>query len=310
MIAKGNQSTDAIVRILYTGVGAVKVLAVNPSKEEMEKIYGRTIDNDPVYVSETEIEGKKIPSVRISFIVKVVGKKNNGIEFTTSHNFFIQRQYRKGNQSSKYQVIDKFGRTAWATPCTTENPDGDFKIVNGKFEVVKIPTYSNGPANIDIDYRPCFVGEEELTTFLKNYLDIPNVQIYDNGQWVKNTKVEEDDCICRLDYIDNYFKSDFKELREYLAYQPENVVKIGFGIRTTNDNKQFQTTYPQWSAKNKVIDYSKFVNEINNRKQNGGLANTEFEFTDLHEYVVNPSVPTENNKDSFVESILSEENPW
>jgi len=303
-IAKGNQSTDGVVRTLYTGVGAVKVLAINPSKAELEKFYDRTIDNDPVYVSEAEVEGKKILSARLSFIVEVVGEKNNGIEFITSHNFFIQKTYRKGSQSGKFQVIDKFGRTAWATP------DKDFKVVDGKFEVIQIPEYTNGPANIDIDYRPCFIGEEELTTFLKNYLNIPNIQSYVNGEWVKNTKVDENDCICRLDFIDNYFKGDFKELKEYISYQPENIVKIGFGIRTTDDNKQYQTTYPQWSAKNSVTDYSKFAAEIANRKSNGGLATTEFEFTDLHEYVVNPSNPSANNGESFAAQMSAEKAPW
>ena len=52
MISKGQQSTNEVARTLYMGVGAVKVLAVNPNKATLEKIYVRTMDKDPVYLGE------------------------------------------------------------------------------------------------------------------------------------------------------------------------------------------------------------------------------------------------------------------
>jgi len=295
-VAKGQQSVDSVVRTPYIGVGAVKVLAVNPSKAEMEKLYDRQIDNEPSYLGEVEVDGKKLPNVRVTFVVKTDAEKNNGIEVVTNHTFFLQKKYRQGSQSGKYQIIDKYGRTAWAT--------------KEEIEAKQIPAYANGPANIDADYRPCYVGEEELTTFIKNLLNIPNVQSYVNGQWVPNPKVTPQDCEVRLDNIAKYFEGDFKELREIISYQPENLVKVPFGVRTSDDNRQFQTTYTQMCFKNSVSDYARFDKEIQDRKAAGALATTEFEAAPLHVYEVDPTTLNPSLSEAAEAAIAGEAAPW
>lgn len=292
-ISKGQQSTEAAERKLFIGVGAVKVLAVNPTKAELEKIYNRTIDKEPEYVTEAEINGKKIPSVRISFIVKTDADKNMGIETITTHTYFLRKQYNQGSQSGKYQIMDIYGRTAWGT--------------KEEIRQKNVPMYSNGPASIDTDYRLTYVGEEALTLFIKNLLNIPNVQSYVDGQWVDNPRVNKQDCLVRLDDIENYFKGDFKELREIITYQPNNLVKIAFGVRTADDGRMYQSTYDRLCFKNGVTDYSRLDTEIQNRKNSGGLSNVEYESGILHEYSLNPtpvaSVQTESKNES-------EDLPW
>lgn len=295
-IAKGQVSTESTPRALYIGMAAVKVLAVNPKKAELEKIYGRELEKEPEYVTEAEIttadgSKKKYPAVRITFICETDPDKNNGIQTIVQHTFFLQKRYRQGSTSGKYQVIDPYGRTAWGT--------------QEEIKAKQIPQYANGPASIDADYRPAYVGEETLTLFIKNLLNIPNVQSFVNGQWVDNTKVNKEDCLVRLDNIDDYFKGDFKELREVIGYQPDNLVKICLGIRTTEDGRPRQTTYDGMSFKNAVTDYAKLDAEIQTRKSNGGLSSSEFEITDLHEYVVNPTAATELTPETPVD-----ENPW
>lgn len=303
-VAKGQQSVDAAPRTLYMGMAAVKVLAVNPSKEELSKIYGREIEKDPEYLTEVEVKdpqtgaAKKYPSVRITFICKTDPEKNNGIEAIFAHTFFLQKRYRQGSQSGKYQVIDPYGRTAWGT----------------KEEIQKkeIPQYSNGPATIDADYRPAFVGEEPLTLFIKNLLNIPNVQNYVNGQWVDNQKVDKSDCLVRLDEVEKYFGGDVKELKEYIGYQPDNLVKICVGIRTNEEGRTYQTTYDGMSFKNAVTEYVKLDAEVKTRKEQGGLANSEFSIEPLHEYVV---TPTDSNTlaappAAAGEAPASDEDPW
>lgn len=293
-IAKGQQSTEAAPRQLYIGVGAVKVLGVNPNKKDLEKFYGREIEKDPEYLSEVERDGKKYPSVRITFIVRTDPEKNNGIEMTSSHTFFLEKRYRQGSQSGKYQIIDAYGHTAWATKETIKDK--------------AIPEYANGPANIDGDYRPAFVGEEALTLFIKNLLNIPSVQTYVNGEWIDNPKVAKEDCLVRLDKIEDYFKGDFSELVEIIGYQPDNLVKIPFGIRHTEDGKTYQTTYTEMSFKNAVTDFGKLDAEIQNRKANGGLATSDFDCGELKEYTVDPSTleqPAEGDA-----APAGDANPW
>lgn len=294
MISKGQQSTNEVARTLYMGVGAVKVLAVNPNKATLEKIYGRTMDKDPVYLGEVDVNGEKVKNVRISFVIQTDAAKNNGIEFTSNHTFFLQKKYRQGSKSGKYQIIDKYGRTGWAT--------------KEEIQAKTVPVYANGPANIDADYRPCYVGEEELTAFVKNYLNIPNLQSYVNNMWVPNPKVKPEDCESRLDHIEDYFKGNFKELVELIAFQPENIVKIAFGVRTTDDNKQYQTTYTQMSLKSGVSDYSKLDADIQERKAAGAFATTEFEAGLLHEYSVTPTTFTADTANTTDQK--EEESPW
>ena len=263
-------------------MGAAFVKAVNPNKKEMEALYGREQENEPEYVGTVERDGKDIPNVRISFITNPDPEKY-GEGILIPHTYFLRREYRYNSDKTKVQVIDKYGRTAWVTIEQAKNHE--------------IPMYSNGPANLDKDYRPAYVGEEELTQFLINYLNIPNVMKYDraNNKWylVDNPQDSE----CRLDEIEKYFKGDFTELRSAIALQPTNKVKILYGVRTTDDNKQYQTTYTRMTLKNSVTDYSKLdadVMEMKSRSTSTSVAQTEYRVDDFQEDKVEATHITES----------------
>lgn len=270
--SKGTESKEGNKIARYTGVAPVFVLAVNPNKTVLEKLYNTHLENDPEYLGEVEVgeDKHKVQNVRIDFIVKTDAEKCGGIEFITKVAFFLRKEYRYNRDKTKVQVIDKYGRTAWVT------------IEQAKAH--EIPVYKNGPANIDKDYRPTYHGEEELTNFIKAYLNIPNVMKYVNNTWVIVDNPE--DCEARLDSIDEYFKGNFKELREAIALQPDNKVKVLFGVRTTDDNKLYQAVYNQMFLKNNITDYSKLDENLQERKAAGAYPTTEFVVGDLKEYNV------------------------
>lgn len=297
MIAKGNQTTEGGSRKLYVGIGAVKVLGVNPSKKELEDLYGRELEQEPEYVNTVERDGKQVPSVRISFVVTTDPEKNNGIELTTNHVFFLVKNTLK-SQEGKAKVIDKYGRTAWVTA--------------EEYKAKAIPMSKAGsPIQVDSDYRLCYEGEEELTLFLKNLLNIPSVMVYTNGVWTPNPRVTPTDCEVRLDTIDKILAGDVAELREAISYQPNNVVKVPFGVRNDADrNRQLQTTYTRLCFKNAVTDYSKFEAEITSRKEAGGLSNVEFDAAPLHEYVVDPTTLQPTMEQAAAANIAGEDTPW
>ena len=295
--AKGAESKEGNTVKRYIGVAPVFVLAVNPNKAELEKLYNTQLENDPEYLSEIEVgeDKHKVQNVRLDFIVKTDAEKCGGIEFTTKVPFFIRKEYRYNRDKTKVQVIDKYGRTAWVTI--------------EQAEAHEIPVYKNGPANIDKDYRPLYSGEEELTKFIKAYLNIPNVMKYVNKQWVLIDKPEEAEV--RLDEISNYFKGNYSELNEILTYQPQNKVKLLFGVRTTDDNKQFQAVYTEMFLKNGVTDYSRLDKDVQERKNAGAYPTTEFEVCDLKVYQVgatdlsNAAVP--GDMPDFTDAPA---NPW
>lgn len=296
--AKGAESKEGNSIAKYIGVAPVFILGVNPNKEQLEKLYDTQLENAPEYISEVEVDNDKhkVPNVRLDFIVKTDAEKCGGIEFTTKVAFFIRKEYRYNRDHTKVQVIDEYGRTCWVTVEQAKSHE--------------IPMYKNGPANISKNYRPAYHGEEELTNFLKAYLNIPNVMKYVNEQWVMVDNPQ--DCEARLEKIESYFKGDFSELRSAVALQPTNKVKVLFGIRTTDDNKQYQAVYNQMFLKNNITDYSKLDKDLQERKAAGAYPTTEFIVGDLKEYNVEAtdfSNTSGSNNDLPFDSTPSD-TPW
>lgn len=256
----------------YIGVAPVSVLAVNPKAAELAKIYNREITEEPNYMGVME----NTTQARIDFIVK-----NEELDFITKVSFFVRKCYRFNKEMSKCQVIDKYGRTCWVT-----------KEQCAKHE---IPMYSNGPANIDKDYRPLYQGEEELTNFIKNWANVPNVMTYKEGTWVMVSDPTQ--CECAID-VEKIFKGDFSELQAVAKAIPDHKVKVLFGVKTSEDGKQYQAFYTQMTMKNGTTNYSKLEKDLNERKAAGAYPTTTFEICPVKEYVVeatNLSAPTPAN---------------
>lgn len=271
--ATGKESTEGVAVKRYIGVAPVYVLAVNPNKAELEKIYNTELENAPEYVGEAEIgqEGnkKKVSQVRLDFIVQTDPEKCNGIEMKTKVSFFIKKEWRYNRDETKIQVINKYGETTWLPIENAKN--GTVPESLSWFEAA--------------DFRPAYIGEEELTAFIKAYLNIPNKSYRKKDGTVVELK-DKSEAEARLDKIADYFKGDFSELRNVIALQPKNKVKCMFGVRTTDENKQYQAVYTQKFLKNNVTDYSKLDEELQERKANGAYPDTEFSICDLKEYSV------------------------
>lgn len=300
--SRGQVSSEPTEIKRYVGVAPVKVLAVNPSKAQIKELMGYEPAEEPVYVGTQEVDGKQVNYARIDFVVRTVAEDCNGIETTQRMTFFIRNQYRKGSQSGKYQVIDEYGRTAWATE----------EVIKAKGKIY----YKDGAmeANITTNYRPCYVGEEELTNFIKNYLNIPNPANYVNGVWVMKSGDELNDCLCRLDEVTNYFKGNFKEIKDAIALQPTNKVKVLFGIRMDNNGREQQDIYTRTVLRNSSTNLTALQKEIEDSKNNGGLQNRTYEFTELKEYKVTPTdfnSTASTSEDPFASAAVSDEaTPW
>lgn len=271
--ATGNGGFDLMV-----GVGSFRVLGVNPTKEELEKFYGREMQNDPVYLSDkTDAEGKPYKQIRLSFMIQAdpvdetVKKTAKNPEryanwaliepFKTTINFFVDSRYFYTNDKNKVQVIDKYGRTAWVTVKQAENK--------------QVPVYANGPAKIDKDYHPCRMGEEEIVQFIINYLNITPIESYNRntGQWVE--AAHKDDC--EIDYhIDKWLKGDISELTDMCQLIPTNQLKVAIGVRTDNEGRQFNTAYTRVTLRNGSQSYKTIKDKTEGSKAAGGLSDTVF----------------------------------
>ena len=307
-IARGNESQEAREFKRYIGVAPVFIKAVNPNKKEHEALFNTTLEEAPNYVTNTEVDGNDVANARIQVVFQPDVEKIGFEMPLVTMTLFIQNRPRVGANSGKTQVIDEYGRTAWATP--------------EELAAHAIPVYSNGPADIDKDYRPAYVGEEELMEFVKAYLCIPSINTWDANlkKMVPNTKVKPEECECRFDNLDKIFKGDFSEIKDALGFQPTNKVKVMLGVRTSDDGKLYQAVYTRKFLRNSSTNFSSLDKElqemIKNAAENGRTLNTEYAAVAVHEYSVEATTftPTAGAAPSedmpFEPASSGSDSPW
>lgn len=288
-IAKGNESKEAQEFKRYIGVTPVFIKAINPTKKEHEELFHTTLEEAPSYISSMEDQdGNTFQNARIQLVFQPDSEKIGFEMPLVTMALFIQNRPKVGAASGKTQVIDKYGRTAWVTA--------------EELASHSIPMYSNGPADIDKDYRPAYVGEEDLMAFVKAYLCIPDVTIWDNNlkKRVPNTRVNPEECECRFDNLDKIFKGDLSEVRTALGFQPTNKVKILLGVRTdTNTGRLYQSVYTKKFLRSSATNYNSLNEEIQknikNALENGRTVDTEYQVVPVHEYSVEATTFTPGN---------------
>ena len=298
--AKGNVSTEAAEIKKYEGVGAVQIIGVNPTKAEIKELMGYEPKDEPVYVGTSEINGVQVNFARIDFIVKPICD-NLEINGAFRMSYFIRNQYRKGSESGKFMVLDAYNNRAWDTE---EHIKAGVQIM-----------YSNGPAKIIGKYRPAYIGEWELTNFIRQFLCIgssgeTNGYDYINGSWVEKKGEDLKDCECSFspEEIQAMFKGDFSCIKNAVALQPTNKVKVLFGIRV-NEGREYQDIYTNYILRNNATSVSKLQENIEEAKNSGGLADRLYNyFGELREYAVEPtdlSTPAETPENPF-----ATQTPW
>lgn len=283
-IAKGRESAEAQEFKRYTGVAPVFIAAINPNKAEHEKLFNTTLEEAPTYVGTKEDnEGNTVQTARISIVLRPDIEKIGFDMPLVSMALFLENRVRYNGTHTKVQVVDKYGNFGW--PSLEEAEVHATTLKNKKGE--------DYDSHLDKDYRPAYVGEEELMAFVKTYLNIPNRLSYDNNTktWGINTKVDASECECRFDDLSKVFKGDFTDVKDALGYQPTNKVKVLLGVRTDpNSGKLYQSVYTRKFLSNAATNYSNLDSEIQdmiaNAAANGRTLSTVYEVSDVHEYSV------------------------
>ena len=205
----------------FIGVASISIEAINPNNEKLRQ-YGWTIPEDadePKYVTVNN-EGKK--SARIRFLVKIEDLDDKPV---IALDYWVRPEVWVNKEGTKAQIIDSYGRTAWGTKAEIKNH--------------QIPQYKDGPASISSNYKYAHPGEEDLVKFLMKFLNVTPLTMMDrkSGQWVPTKNPGH----LTIDHWDKLCSGDVSEIAEYIALKPDNKVKVCLGIRTTEDNKSYQT---------------------------------------------------------------------
>lgn len=222
--ASKNASEEYVDIKKFVGVGSINVLAINPNNDKLRK-YGWSIPeqaDEPKYVTTTS-DGKK--SARVRFLVQIQDLDEKPVVYM---DFWVRPEVAFNKDATKAKIIDSFGRTAWGT--------------KSEIQSHSIPQYANSKANISPDYKPCHPGEEDIVYFLLKYLNVTPLQTFSRQrqEWVPSKNPGH----LTIDRWEKLCNGDVKELAEYIALQPDNKVKVVFGVRTTEDNKTYQTFLP------------------------------------------------------------------
>lgn len=274
--AKGSSTVDAVAK-RYIGVGSVWIKGVCPTKAELEEFWGVPQKEDPKYLDEIEIDGQKCARVRIDILAETDPNYNDGISTKQRVSYYITNKEVR-SADGKIQVIDRFGQTAYAT-------EEELKVHSTIFTKKDGTKYQS---TLDEGYWVARRGEADMVALIKAFCRIPDVVKWENNMPAGRIDNPED-AEARFEDIGKIIKGDFTEVIEAIGHQPTNKVKLGFGVRTTDDNKLYQAFFTAFPMKNGVTDYSKFAKKVADAKAAGGYANTEFEACPLKEYVVAPT---------------------
>jgi len=269
---------------LYTGAENFKVVAVNPTKEELEKMYDRELNFTPEYVGTTKVTDadgdREVPQIRLDLFV---ANEDNSI--TTKLQFYIADTHHRSS-TGKLKCINSFGKDAWL----------DEEAVKSKVMPANMQWY-NGDG-VKVARR----GEVELISSLVNLLNLPfNLD--------KVSDVSE--AYARIDKPEwaKIFAGDVTLLRNIVA-GTNNKIGVLLGVKTKGDGKLVQTTLNKHTLRQFTISSKKatkfkyILKDLDEAVAAGALGNVNFGPRDLalREHSLEPTVITADNsnqKDVF-----------
>jgi hypothetical protein len=256
----------------YIGLANSRILAINPTKAELEKIYDREITNDPQYIATTD-DGK---IARVTFIVETVPEDNNNISVINRLVFTLHNTPAYSADKATVQIIDDYGNSTRANAETIKNKE-------------------TLPSNLKIDkatYRVAAKGEADLTAFLKTFLGVPKVMEYKEGTW--SVGANGADGLFKLENVKDYFNGDFSEIKQAIAVRSDNKVKLLYGVRST-ENKTYQEIcahqdfiFPHW-IKFGTRPLEKAASNLLSCKTRGMFANIDYKICPLQEWSLTPT---------------------
>lgn len=282
-------------RVYYTGVNNFDVIAVNPTKDELGKIYGRDVDYDPEYVGTTNVSDaggeREVNQVRIDFYLR-----NEADKINVKASFYLADTYHK-SATGKLKVINDFGNTTWLTE--TDVKGGTAPDNMGWYNM----------SGVKVAKR----GEEEIIDFLKNLLNLPI-------DLSKLSDLSEAHAKFPKEVLTSMFKGDVSLLKQ-IVDSSNNKIGILLGVKTNAEGKIMQAVYTkktlrQYALHSTKADKFKYLQkDLADAKANGAYGNVDFGRDDLafREFVITPTeISTENlpsEEDAFP-AAEPEEEDW
>ena len=180
----------------------------------------------------------------------LIGTGNEGEIIKTKIAFFLENKHRMNKGGTKAEWINDAARTAWGTPQAAPDTLKWFEAETA---------------------RPCKVGEGDVHLFLINWL---NIQPGDEA---------------KLEHFDALFTSNYSELKQILAANMNNEIKM---LLTVRDGK-YQSVYNRYfdRATNKRTSY--WESHIKRQSEDGYPPKEDFSNSFVFKEWTEPSVMTD-----------------
>lgn len=255
-VVKGKQrESKEFTKELFTGFTVVKVVAVNPTKEELNNLIGKEghpDDKEILYLGEDKDNNKRL---RLAFWLQDIKSKKLYV-----HSFSITNKERRNKDNTKVQLINSACTTTWAPLVVSESG-----ITTDKVQDNLLPSWftnfvdKEGNIKGVKKWRKAFMGEEELATILKS--------------WLGRLHFSDPETEVSID-IGKLFKENYKELRSVISLDESGeFTKEGYdspfvcllGVKTDEDDpsKKYQQVW------GKGFLPASFMKNINNGGENG-----------------------------------------
>jgi len=263
MAIAGNSSTEETQKVfnLYTGVGKIKVLAINPSLTTLAGL-GFNFQNEPEYLTTDETGVQKL---KLQFFIQNPDKK----DLKTNITLFLENKERTNLAGDKYEIINNLGQSTWAdsieTATNRTNAKGEKWFSEKGVRIAK-------------------VGEVGLINLLSNWCNVKfgdEISLDNIDKLVSKGDISELITILNA-YKDNEFKGLFK-VRDTGEKQYQTIDSNIFdrGFKRDDDYKVFSNyATSQSKAGYEIKDIWTYEFQIYNPKPvSPDTANSSYEAT-------------------------------
>lgn len=269
MAVQGKQKENKeFEKKLFIGFTSIKPVAFNPTRSQLNELFGKEDkeDDKPIDYLGQDTDGNQ--RVRMAFWLK--DESNN--EFYP-YSFNIVKKERKNKDGDKVQVINSTCGTTWVPLTDKDEPNDDL-----------IPEWFKNFISKDKEvlgkkkYRKALSGEEELGTFMK--------------QWLGRLNFNDPDTEVLVD-TDKLFKGKFDEIQSLIDGDYDTPFVILLGVRTDPDDstKKYQQVYGKEFLPNGFLKYiqngMKFPSDYSKKvwKKFEEQVSGEYGFNCFHELV-------------------------
>ena len=240
-----NDSKKSVIKDskFFTGITVGTIKAVNPSLEEMNKLEIK-IDKEPSYNSGQDEDGNN------KFVIDF------WVEFKEIHRlqklrFFLTDTIRFNRDGLKKQMIDKTGRTCWISK---DDNTSSYDWIDNE------------------SLRNCHIGEEKLTNFLINWLNIKPGDV---------AKIDD-------------FKNSTDEIKKVFKEFLDNKVRCMLIVNHADNGKTYQNIYDGYFDRATTSSFTYWEKHINNQIAAGYPIKGTYSYTFQEYKPVEPTSDTDN----------------